>query len=280
MQSRAFEGSAIVFNETSHDLNLWPYDVPVAGRTLAQTDHGMVRQNYHEHVLILTLRGVGRIEVGPSLFEARAGDLAWIDTALAYAHGAESDADWGYLWMAVSGHGLDDLRLLLGFDATPVVSDCHDLAPVFEAVFSQLSGSDVSNAAPLNSLVAKVLERAALSRGQGQLLSQTTPVRRVTQEVRTELHRAWDIAELTEISGLSQSQLFRRFKTETGNSPMGWLRKERIVLACYLLRSTALPIAQVAQQCGYPDPFHFSRDFKRLQGCAPRVFRAQFRRDV
>ncbi|WP_299426133.1 AraC family transcriptional regulator [uncultured Shimia sp.] len=279
MLPHAFDASAIVFNETPVDLNLWPYDVPAAGRTLVQADHGMVRQNYHEHVLILTLQGTGRIEVGKAQFEARPGDLAWIDTALSYAHGAGYETDWGYHWMAISGHGLHALHHLLGFDEVPVASGCGDLVPVFESVFARLSRSDGGKAALLNSLVPRVLEKAFLVRGREQPVNQTTAVRRVTQRVRAELHRPWDIAELADISGLSQSQLFRRFKAETGNSPIGWLRKERIVLACYLLRTTALSIAQVALQCGYLDPFHFSRDFKRLQGRAPRAFRAQFRKE-
>lgn len=279
MPQHAVDGSAIVFNETPVDLNLWPYDVPAAGRTLVQADHGMVRQNYHEHVLILTLQGLGRIEVGQTQFETRPGDLAWIDTALAYAHGAGFETDWGYLWMAISGHGLHALHHQLGFDEVPVVRDCGDLESVFESVFAQLLRSDKGKATLLNSLVPRVLEKAFLVRGEGQPVNQTTAVRRVTQRVRADLHRPWDIAELTDISGLSQSQFFRRFKAETGKSPMGWLRKERIVLACYLLRTTALPVAQIALQCGYPDPFHFSRDFKRLQGHAPRAFRAQFRKE-
>ncbi len=271
----AFENSSIVFNATPADLGLWPYTVPVAGRTVARGADGMVRQNYHQHVLILTLGGAGVIEVGGAEFEARAGDLAWIDTALTYAHGAEAEEKWSYLWMAVSGHGLDALRLQLGFDAAPIASRCGDLVSVFDAALATLFQPDANTPGALSALVGDVLVRVASLRSDCHSTRDTTVVSKIAEKVRKELDRAWTIADFVSLSGLSQSQLFRRFKAETGNSPIGWLRKERIVLASYVLRTTEKPIAQVALQCGYQDPFHFSRDFKRMQGLSPRAYRAQ-----
>lgn len=271
----AFENSSIVFNASPADLGVWPYTVPVAGRTIARRSDGMVRQNYHQHVLILTLGGTGVIEVGGSEFEAQAGDLAWIDTALTYAHGAEAEEKWSYLWMAVSGHGLDALHQQLGFDAAPIASGCGDLVSVFDAVLAMLFQPGADTPGALSALVGNVLGKSFSIRADCHSVRDTTVISKIAEQVRKKLDRAWSIADFVSLSGLSQSQLFRRFKEETGNSPMGWLRKERIVLASYVLRTTEKPIAQVALQCGYQDPFHFSRDFKRMQGLSPRAYRAQ-----
>ncbi len=271
----AFENSSIVFNASPADLGIWPYTVPVAGRTNARGADGMVRQNYHQHVLILTLGGKGVIEVGGAAYEAQVGDLAWIDTALTYAHGAEAEEKWSYLWMAVSGHGLDALRLQLGFDAAPIESGCQELTGAFDAALATLFQPDANAPSALSALVGNVLAKVSILRSDCYSARDITVVSKVAEQVRKELDRAWTIADLVSLSGLSPSQLFRRFKAETGNSPMGWLRKERIVLASYVLRTTEKPIAQVASQCGYQDPFHFSRDFKRMQGFSPRAYRAR-----
>lgn len=271
----AFENSRIVFNATPADLGIWPYTVPVAGRTVVRGADGMVRQNYHQHVLILTLGGTGVIEVGGAAYEAQAGDLVWIDTALTYAHGAEVEEDWSYLWMAVSGLGLDALRLQLGFDVAPIESGCQELTGTFDAILATLFQPDANTSGASSALVGNVLAKVSYLRSDCQSARDATVVSRIAEQVRKELDRAWTIADFVSLSGLSQSQLFRRFKAETGNSPMGWLRKERIVLASYVLRTTEKPIAQVALRCGYQDPFHFSRDFKRMQGLSPRAYRAQ-----
>jgi AraC family transcriptional regulator of arabinose operon len=276
VSSPDFASTRIVFNSAPSNAEIWPYYVPVAGRTVARPEDGEVRQNYHEHVFILTLRGAGHITVGRSKYEAVPGDLAWIDTANIYAHGAEQSQQWLYLWVAVSGHGLDALRLQLGFDGKPVVNDCDDLSSLFQAAFDELSEPKTCDPGSLNALVSAMLAKVSSKRGGLQPSAQSTAVSQVANQVRKELHRSWSIPELAKISGLSPSQLFRRFKSETGSSPMGWLRQERMTLASYLLRTTDLPVSQVALQSGYQDPFHFSRDFKRVQGVPPRAYRAGF----
>lgn len=277
MRFSEFETSSIVFNAAPGDFELWPYSVPVAGRTIARSSDGLVRQNYHEHVLILTLSGVGVIEVGNSRFEVRSGDFAWIDTALTYAHGADVEAEWAYFWMAICGHGLNKLHRQFGFDMAPVLSGCSEFTESFDTAVTRLSQARPSNGGAMSALVAEILAKLSRLRCSRHLVGGGTVVSQIAQEVRKELDRAWDIAELVNLSGASQSQLFRRFKAETGQSPMGWLRKERMVLASYLLRTTEQPISQVALRCGYQDPFHFSRDFTKLEGIPPRAYRARFR---
>jgi AraC-like DNA-binding protein len=277
VSSADFASTRIVFNSAPSNADLWPYYVPVAGRTIARPEDGEVRQSYHEHVFILTLRGAGRVKVGQSTYKAKPGDLAWIDTAQIYAHGAELTQRWLYLWVAVSGFGLDALRLQLGFDHKPVLSGCGDLSSLFQGFFDELSEPQACDHGGLSVMVSAMLAKVSGRRADIQTPVQSTAVAQVTGQVRKELHRAWSIPELTKISGLSQSQLFRRFRSETGSSPMEWLRQERMVLAGYLLRTTDLQVSQVAGQSGYQDPFHFSRDFKRLQGVSPRAYRAEFK---
>lgn len=98
-------------------------------------------------------------------------------------------------------------------------------------------------------------------------------VGRAQLALRAGLARRWRVEEIARVAGLSASQLHRVFRAATGLSPMAWLRVERINAAKPLLMNPALPLAAVAEAVGYPDPFHFSRDFKALSGRSPRAFR-------
>jgi AraC-like DNA-binding protein len=62
-----------------------------------------------------------------------------------------------------------------------------------------------------------------------------------------------------------------------GTSPIDWLRRERINQAKRRLIDTDEPVKEIARQCGYRDPYFFSKDFKKLTNLPPTLYRAQER---
>src|SRR5258708_32105643 len=72
---------------------------------------------------------------------------------------------------------------------------------------------------------------------------------------------------------LSPPRLRQLFKTETGFSPMQYVRRLRAKRAAYLLQSSFLSIKEVAFQSGSGDVSHFVRDFKKHFGVTPSEFR-------
>jgi AraC-like DNA-binding protein len=79
------------------------------------------------------------------------------------------------------------------------------------------------------------------------------------------------LPELARRLGVSYASLRRAFQSETGQSLNAYRIARRIDDAkARLLRSD---VAAVADQLGYPDPFTFSAQFKKLTGQSPRAFR-------
>jgi AraC-like DNA-binding protein len=81
------------------------------------------------------------------------------------------------------------------------------------------------------------------------------------------------LEELAGGCGLSRSHFARAFKATTGASPLQWLLARRIDRAKNLLLNSALPLDQVADQCGFADQSHFSRTFVRLVNATPGRWR-------
>ena len=82
-----------------------------------------------------------------------------------------------------------------------------------------------------------------------------------------------DVAALSAAAGMSPSNFYLLFRRATGQSPLAFLTRARMRLACMLLENTSLQVKQIAQDLGYSDPFYFSRLFKVIHGVAPLWYR-------
>ena len=86
------------------------------------------------------------------------------------------------------------------------------------------------------------------------------------------------IEELAEICCCSPSTFKRRFADQYNVSPHRWILQCRIRLACRILSTTDISIAEVAVSCGFINTSHFIAKFKHHIGSTPHQYRAQNRR--
>lgn len=81
------------------------------------------------------------------------------------------------------------------------------------------------------------------------------------------------INNISDECGISTNQLERLFKTSTGISPKAFARLVRIeAIREYLVNCRTIRFVDVAQEFGYTDQSHFSRDFKAMAGVTPGQF--------
>ena len=91
----------------------------------------------------------------------------------------------------------------------------------------------------------------------------------VRSRILREPERPWTIADMAMFAGLSRQRFSARFVSAFGVSPLEDLLRVRIQLARHLLRNTSLPIAAVAERCGFRDLPWFHRCFRRRTGLTP-----------
>jgi AraC-like DNA-binding protein len=74
---------------------------------------------------------------------------------------------------------------------------------------------------------------------------------------------------------MSRSAFAARFRTLTGDSPIRYVTRCRLVRAGRRLRTSDATLTEIAARAGYESEFSFSRAFKRAFGVAPGVYRRQ-----
>lgn len=81
------------------------------------------------------------------------------------------------------------------------------------------------------------------------------------------------VASLSELCGMSEVYFRKIFLHKFGRSPKEYLIEKRMEYAKQLLSSGQFDVSDVAELCGYAEPCHFSREFKKRVGVSPKEYR-------
>jgi transcriptional regulator GlxA family with amidase domain len=89
-------------------------------------------------------------------------------------------------------------------------------------------------------------------------------------------HRRLTLDEIAARATISTRTLNRRFREQTGTTPLRWLQQTRIRRAQCLLETTSHSVERIAGEVGFGSPTSFRDLFKNLVGTSPRDYRRTF----
>lgn len=117
--------------------------------------------------------------------------------------------------------------------------------------------------------------------GQAQFIVYAPPASDTTLEpllrwLDDRLHRPLTLEEIARQAAMSTRTLNRRFREQTGTTPLQWLLASRVRRAQQLLETTTLSVDQVASATGFASPTTFRARFSRLVGTNPQSYRRTF----
>ncbi|MEU0389162.1 GlxA family transcriptional regulator [Streptomyces chartreusis] len=90
------------------------------------------------------------------------------------------------------------------------------------------------------------------------------------------LSRDLTLADIAARAGTSTRTLIRRFRDQTGTTPLQWLHRARIRQAQHLLETTKHSVERIGSQVGFGSPTTFRDRFKRATGVSPQTYRRTF----
>ncbi|HET7120229.1 MAG TPA: helix-turn-helix domain-containing protein [Solirubrobacterales bacterium] len=85
-----------------------------------------------------------------------------------------------------------------------------------------------------------------------------------------------DVAAMSRHAGVSPRTFARRFREETGTTPLQWLLSRRVLEARRLLEESDLPIDAVAWRCGFGTAASLREHFRRTTATTPSAYRRSF----
>lgn len=234
------------------------------------------------YVMILCLRGRGWAESAGRRHSLERGDLVALRAFQPHAYGAADEDPWAIAWVHFGGS--ESEAWLTQTMGRPGTASCHTPPERVDSL-----GLDRIHAVLTRGYgLAELLEAAALlrlalltiSRRRAQTSTAVSAQERVHASVEL-LRREWKqrhtLPELAAAAGLSVTRYTALFGRLTGFAPIDFLIRQRVQQGATLLATTVAPIAAVAEECGFNDPYYFSRSFTRVMGCSPREYRRTHR---
>ncbi|GAA3921769.1 helix-turn-helix domain-containing protein [Actinoplanes auranticolor] len=185
---------------------------------------------------------------------------------------------------------LDDEALQRGQDGPPVtlaeelgVADplLEQLVLALDSVLRQWEPSARTYVDQVGSLLAAQLARrhgtrrppAGPDEGRRPAGLSERQLARVRELLTERLGEPVPLADMAAAAGLSVSHFSRQFKARVGQAPHQYLLRLRLDTACRLLRTGSMPIAAVADRCGFTHQEHLTRVMRRHLQTTPAAVR-------
>jgi transcriptional regulator GlxA family with amidase domain len=134
-----------------------------------------------------------------------------------------------------------------------------------------------------NAIARRIVVAPHRSGGQAQFVERPLPA---SPGEGLEATRAWALERLREPltvaamarhALLSERSFARRFRAETGTTPLRWLIEQRVGHARRLLERTELPVEAVAAEAGFGTAAGLREHFRRAVHTTPTAYRLAFR---
>jgi AraC family transcriptional regulator, transcriptional activator FtrA len=118
--------------------------------------------------------------------------------------------------------------------------------------------------------------RAVVPAMRGQLAGSGEGLEPTRRWAAERLEQPLDVAAMAAHAGVSPRTFARRFRAETGTTPLRWLLSRRVLEARLLLESSRLPVEEVAWRCGFGSAASLREHFRRATATTPTAYRRSF----
>lgn len=230
----------------------------------------------HQHTqLVFGLRGQLDFEMNGRGSRIQQQSMAIVPSDVRHACGSAAGSqclildipDNGWLQRRLGHHSEPGRRLL----AQPAA--LH-LNPAQSQLVGWLAASPIND--PVISEQGAALLLASLAGGcEPVMQSSPLPLAAIHAHVDRHLAHPLAVRDLARLAGLSVPRFHARFVSETGMTPMEFVRRRRVQQGRELLISTRLAVGEIAARVGYASQSAFTAALNREFGRTPRALRRE-----
>lgn len=273
---RNLYGSRIFVEEPSRLAQEVLYYAVACGQFYTEESCRIVNGNCHNYLLFYVLEGMVSVSCDGCIMTAEKGKIGFVDCARLEQCSTIGKTE--FLWVHLDGCNIAKIygHILEQYNGFVFK---HKKGREFQYMFKMLLAgyhpermlSEAEKSRQIYDMLMHLMDDAA-GRGEQHLDITYESAR---QFIEGNIGKAISLRDIADAVNMSQYHFCRLFKKASGYSPYEYLLMARMDRAKYLLKTTDIPIKNVAQQVGYLNASTFSSVFATKVGLSPKAFRAK-----
>lgn len=179
--------------------------------------------------------------------------------------------EWNYRWLTMDGNLNSKIFEEFNFSKTPT-----KVGPCPEELFLKLE-REILDHTPRGQCLASATAYSILAIACGGSRKEdpepSLPEQCVIHIKENFSDPLFDVNQLAEMMGINRSRLSRLFREEMHTTLKDYIVACRLQKGMSIIKETNLPIATIAEKCGYSSADYFAKAIRNATGFSPREFR-------
>lgn len=239
--------------------------------------YGKVRSQYLIHYV---LDGEGIYKANGKTYHLHKNQGFLINPETENYYQASEDNPWTYIWIAFNGVKAAHYLNYANLDKENLIFECQNGASLYNCVAQmfELNVDTPANELEIQSLLYLFLSKlssnsTAIDLKQRSKVAAEGYLEQSIEFINNYYMKPIKINDIAVYIGVNRSYLTSIFKQKLNISPQEFLMNFRMEKASDQLINSNLPINEIAKSVGYPDPFAFSKVFRKIHGKSPKQYR-------
>lgn len=225
-------------------------------------------------------KGYGTFKFNGKVYTLKKGDIFILLKGMQVEYVASIDDPWEYYWIGFSGSNANEYLNRTSI-TNSCVANCEENSKIPQIILNMCEISKTYNPSKSDDIL---LLKELYSLLYALIEEFPKPFEYKDKELHTYIQDALNfinsnymhsitVQEIADYVNLSRSYLYKMFIKNLGISPQRYLINLRMYKATLLLKSTKLPIGEVASSVGYSDSLLFSKTFSKHFSMSPLNYR-------
>jgi AraC-like DNA-binding protein/mannose-6-phosphate isomerase-like protein (cupin superfamily) len=232
-----------------------------------------------DHFLIhYILEGQGTFYVDGNSHKLSVGQGFLICPNVKTYYEADHDKPWTYTWVGFNGVKAQAYLKEANLDRarpTFIFEDLTLIEGYFEAMRNTVEmkyGGELRLRGLLSIFLSELIERLGNGNVEGCNYKDNY-IKKTVEYVEANYAREISISDIANYIGLNRNYFSSVIKSGLGITLQDFIIQFRVNKACELLKNLDLSISDISRSVGYKDPLCFSKVFKKIKGCSPKLYR-------